>query len=364
MSFSDIQPTSSNMVEPPREKEIESNAKRQYNCSPLTIEEPQLDTFEAVVHGKKKVTKVSKRRKISPEDERTLQILAEKFRTDENGASCQVHHCKSKHLKSTKPSNLKRHIEQVHPEEHSNLFPHEVNVKKQTELEVYNTLQDAIELVTVNGYPFSMLDASGMRGFTHARLKPFRLQGESLTINRQDIVKKVAEMSEIIRNRIKAEVNGKTISVMFDMCTIATLATFGVNVNYMDEYGNVVSRSLGIIKIEKRHTAVNLADILFDLLAKFEIPLSKVFSITADTAKNATNTSDVLNTIMANCGENSTDKNPEQIITDNFSDDDDFDSGIDIQNEMELQKLIENADRHTLLAEETAHKFRTKLRLN
>lgn len=47
---------------------------------------------------------------------------------------------------------------------------------------------------------------------------------------------------------------------MFDMCTIATLATF--------------------------------ADILFDLLAKFEIPLSKVFSITTDTAKNATNTSD------------------------------------------------------------------------
>lgn len=105
-----------------------------------------------------------------------------------------------------------------------------------------------------------MLDASGMRGFTQARLKPLRLQGESLTINRLDIVKKVAEMSEIIRNRIKAELNGKTISVMFDMCTIATLATF--------------------------------ADILFDLLAKFEIPLSKVFSITTDTAKNATNTSD------------------------------------------------------------------------
>lgn len=353
------------MVETPREPETDPSAKRQCNDSPPAFEEPQLDTFEAVVHGKNKVTKVPKRRKISPEDERTLQILTEKFRTDENGASCQVQHCKSKHLKSTKPSNLKRHIEQVHPEVYSNLFPHEVNIKKQTELEVYNTLQDAIELVTVNGYPFSMLDASGMRGFTQARLKPLRLQGESLTINRLDIVKKVAEMSDIIRSRIKAELNGKTISVMFDMCTIATLATFGVNVNYMDEYGNVVSRSLGIIKMEKRHTAVNLADILFDLLATFEIPLSKVFSITTDTAKNATNTSDVLNTVMANCSENSTDKNPEQIITDNFSDDEDFDFGIDIRNETELQKLIEDADRHTLLAEETAQQvsFKTEVEL-
>lgn len=60
MSFSVIQPTSSNMVEPPREKEIESNAKRQYNDSPLAIEEPQLDTFEAVVHGKKKSLKFRK----------------------------------------------------------------------------------------------------------------------------------------------------------------------------------------------------------------------------------------------------------------------------------------------------------------
>lgn len=68
---------------------------------------------------------------------------------------------------------------------------------------------------------------------------------------------------------------------------------------------------------------------------------------------------------MANCSENSTDKNPEQIITDNFSDDEDFDFGIDIRNETELQKLIEDADRHTLLAEETAQQvsFKTEVEL-
>lgn len=116
-----------------------------------------------------------------------------------------------------------------------------------------------------------------------------------IEINRQTIAKKVAEASEIIRNRIKTEVKGKIVSVMFDVCTIATLSTFGVNVTYM-ENSKVVCRTLGIIKIEERHTAVNMADMLFDLLLKYGIPLSSVLSITTDTARNATNTSKVLNT--------------------------------------------------------------------
>lgn len=282
-----------------------------------------------------------------PEDERTLQLLAEKFRLDSNGQmECQVDECNSS-LKSTKPANLKRHISQVHPNVYSQLFPNEVNSQTQYELDAYNSLQDLIELVTVNGYPFSIFNASGMRGFIQSRLQPLRLQGHVVELNRQTIAKKVADASNIIRNRIKSELNGKTVSVLFDVCTISTLSTFGVNVTFMENL-KVVCRSLGIIKIEERHTAVNLADILFDLLEKFEIPLTKVFSITTDTARNATNTSQVLNTIVTNNNNDSSDS-----IFD-IEPDDDLDFGIDFENEMELQRIIDKADSHTLLAQHTA----------
>lgn len=352
MSSNDPDIQQSNTIQSPKEMEPSPSAKRRRHSSSLTIEEPQL--CETVTQTKEKIaTRTKRKRKLRPEDERTMSILTEKFRTDQHGAICQVQSCKSHLLKSTKPSSLKRHLEHVHPEVYSNLFPQEVSAKKQIELDSYNTLQDSIELVTVNGYPFSLLNSSGMRGFIRSRLQPIRLNGNTLAINRLDIVKNVAESSDIIRNRIKTELNGKTISVMFDMCTISTLATFGVNVNYMDN-GNVISRSLGIIKIEKRHTAVNLADMLYDLLAKFEIPLSKVFSITTDTAKNATNTSEILNTVMANGAEMSMDEVPEQIIFDRCPEDEDLYFGSDIGNEEELKRVIENADHHTLLAEETA----------
>lgn len=285
-----------------------------------------------------------------PDDVVTMKILSEKFQLAQNGEmECRIEKCKSS-LKCRKPANLKRHISQMHPRQYSKLFPNEVSSQKQAELDAYNSLQDAIEMVTVNGYPFSVFNASGMRGFVKSRVQPLRVQGHVVEINRQTIAKKVAEASDIIRNRIKSELKDKTVSVMFDVCTISTLSTFGVNVTYL-ENSKVVCRSLGIIKIEERHTAVNLADMLFDLLAKFGIKLEKVFSITTDTARNATNTSQVLNTIMTIDEEKSSD-----IIFD-IEPDDDLDFGIDIENEIELQKIIDEANSLTILAQETAKTF-------
>lgn len=314
--------------------------------------------FDAPVSPKKKRAKktasVPRKRKLRPEDQRTLQILMEKFKFTEHGASCEVPSCQS-NLKTTRPANLKRHLAQVHPQLYANLFPHEMDSKKMAKLEAFNAVQDAIELVTVNGYPFSLLNASGMRGFVKSRVQPLRLDGEHIEINRLDIVKKVAEMSDIIRKRIQSELKGKTVSLMFDMCTIATLATFGVNVTYM-ENGKVVCRSLGVIKIEKRHTAVNLADMLFDMLAQYEIPLSKVFSITTDTAKNATNTSEVLNMVMENSNENPEDGDEDFIYDE--EDQNELDFGLDHENVAELQKVINSAASHTALAEATASGIR------
>lgn len=273
--------------------------------------------------------------KLRPEDERTMKILAEKFHLDQNGGmQCQEDGCTSS-LHTAKPANLKRHIAQVHPKMFTMLFPNEVDSQIKAQLDAFNSEQDAIELVTVNGYPFTILNASGMRGFLSSRLEPLRFQGHVVEINRQNIARKVAEASEIIRNRIRKEVKGKIVSVLFDVCTISTLSTFGVNVTYM-ENSKVICRSLGIIKIDERHTAVNLADMLFDLLAKFEIPLTNVFSITTDTARNATNTTQVLNTIMSNA---STD------LTLDIEPDDDLEFGIDIENEIE-RSLIKQIRTH------------------
>lgn len=289
---------------------------------------------------------VQRKRKLRPEDERALQILAEKFRCDSNGAVCQVDLCTSKPMKSMRPANLKRHLFQKHPNEYANLFPNEVNRKKQAELDSFNTIQDSIELVTVNGYPFSMLEASGMHGFMKPRLQSVRTEGYVLNINRHTIVKEVAKESNLVRDYIKKEMKGKIISIMFDVCTIATLSMLGVNAVFMKS-DEVVCRSLGTIQITERHTAVQLANMLYEILAEYDVILPNVFTLTTDTAKNATATSRVLNLIGSNKIDDS-DSN----VEDNMFDESNF--GIDIENEAELQKVIENVAAHTELVSEMA----------
>lgn len=302
---------------------------------------------------KKEAEIKSRKRKLRPEDERALQILAEKFHCDSNGAVCQVNSCTSKPMKSTRPANLKRHLFQRHPNEYANLFPNEVNRKKQAELESFNMLQDCIELVTVNGYPYYMLEASGMQGFMKPRLQNIRSEGYVLNVNRHTIVQEVARESNLVRDYIKKEMKAKIISIMFDVCTIATLSMLGVNAVFMKN-NTVVCRSLGTIQIMERHTAVQLANMLYDILAEYDIPLQNVFSVTSDTAKNATATSTVLNLVGSSstfdesdgCGEVSV------LNESNF--------GIDIENEAELQKVIDNVAAHTELVSEMAQNIASK----
>lgn len=191
-----------------------------------------------------------------------------------------------------------------------------------------------------------MLEASGMQGFIKPRLQSVRADGHFFSVNRHMIVGEIAKESDLIREYMKHEMNGKMVSIMFDVCTIATLSMLGVNSVFMKN-DEVVCRSLGTIAINKRHTAVQLADMLYDILADFGVLLPRVFSITSDTAKNATATSRVLNSI----GNSNNEENDESAEDDIF---DEVDFGIDIENEAELQKVIENIAAHTALVSEMA----------
>lgn len=206
------------------------------------------------------------------------------------------------------------------------------------ELGAYNVAQDAIELVIENGYPFQLLEASGMKGFVKPRVNSVRSEGYAVTIDRKIIVKLVAEESDRVRSYIAEELKGKTFSIMFDVCTISTLSMLGVNVTFMKDW-EMVCRSLGVIEIERHHTAVNLADMIFDILAEFELSLFNVFTMTSDTAKNAVATSDILNSITS---ENDPLDASTESDSDAEEDDNGLEFGIDIVNEEELQHVMDN----------------------
>lgn len=59
---------------------------------------------------------------------------------------------------------MRRHFERCHESKLSELFPNVMSSYKRNEIEKCELLHNAIELVTVNGFPFSILDTSAMKG--------------------------------------------------------------------------------------------------------------------------------------------------------------------------------------------------------
>lgn len=296
---------------------------------------------------KQKKSAPSKKRPRKPrtrnaEEEETMAKLVKKFCREPvtKKGQCLVDDCRSKPI-TWRPYNLKRHLKQMHSKDYKRLFAEEIDIDKATQIELFNVVQDAVALVTVDGLPLTVFHASGMRGFISPRLKFLQSNGYKISINRWNVLQEVEKVSNYIEGQIKKEMAGKMISVMYDVATKGTLSVLGVNATYIVD-GNIVCRSLGIKQINVRHTAVNLADMLYDILAKYEVPLDNVFAAITDNARNVVNSAAVLDRVAnsnVNPNEEGVDSTENEFDCVQEFDDD----TIDEENESELRNIMENA---------------------
>lgn len=263
----------------------------------------------------------------TPEQLVEFEKLVSKFNRDlvTNKAKCMIKDCNAQPM-LWKPFNLKRHLKLVHSSTFKQLFNEEATREKQFEIDAFNTIQDAVEMVTVNGMPFSLMSSTGMRGFLDARLSPLRSNGIKFTINRWNIVDEVEKVSNHIQNKLKAEMKGKIINIMLDISTNGTLSVLGINASYTNNC-ETVCPSLGIVKITERHNAVNIADMVCDILAMYGISLDQVFSMTTDNGKNVVNSARVLD-MVASSNKNENDFHE--------------DVGYDESNDEELENVLNN----------------------
>lgn len=285
-----------------------------------------------------------KPRQRNAEQQKTFDKLLTKFSrdTDSNKAKCLIKDCNSS--VSWRPSNLKRHLKLMHSTHYEKLFVEEVNAEKAARIELFNVIQDAVELVTVNGMPFSLMNSSGMRGFIESRLNALQSSGFKITLNRWNVVDEVEKISKHIENKIKAQMRDKMINLMLDISTQGTLAALGVNANYTVEC-ETVCPSLGIVQINERHNAVNIANMLYDILAQYGVTLDRVFSITTDNGRNVVNSATVLD-LIANSNRNSN-----QAAEDSNGGHIDFHES----NEEEIRDVMDNAHDYSTVLNDVAN---------
>lgn len=226
-----------------------------------------------------------------------LEKLSEYFERIDGNATCKIVDCNSKLCRFT-AFYLKRHIRAKHFSIFKELFEKEVESEIEQTVNAFETTQNAVTLVTSNGYPLSLLSKPAFRFLIQPRLDDLANNGHGVVINRTKILDDIDVTSNAIRVRIKNELQKVCLySIMMDLTTKSTLSVLGLSASFTRN-DNVVTRPLGVIQMKKRHTGDNIADLVESCLKTYDLSINRIFTVTSDNGSNMLKTTRVLNDMV------------------------------------------------------------------
>lgn len=151
-------------------------------------------------------------------------------------------------------------------------------------------IQHCTEIVTINGQPYSDLNASGFKKLNAEKLQELTDAGYGIGLKPPKypaVRKQIEYLSSEIINQIKQEVTGKFVSLMVDTASKYQRTILGINVQFMLG-SSIVIRSIGMMHLDSSHTAQHIADVIFEQLNVFKIKTAQLIAITTDNARNMT----------------------------------------------------------------------------
>lgn len=192
--------------------------------------------------------------------------------------------CKLK-LNGTKKSNLTSHLK-VH---HNGTYVKMMNKDKDSfAVRRLKLLQHFTEIVAVNGRTFTHLLDSGFKKIIEPKLRKLHEAGYGLNMtnhNLPEVKKHLQQTAEKIREKIKLEVKGRLLSLMVDIVTKNNRSVLGVSLQYVFD-AKLRIRSIGMVDLNKSHTAIYLKDVIINLLKRYDIDLKQIITITTDNGAN------------------------------------------------------------------------------
>ncbi|XP_065315604.1 uncharacterized protein LOC135930930 [Gordionus sp. m RMFG-2023] len=222
------------------------------------------------------------------------------FDQDNIFATCSSCHKKLKSI----PSNLKRHIFSQHPNIAANLNSNEVNnldistSSSQSNEKTSQTIkivmskskvyESVVGLIAINNLPINLVTYESFK----LLLDPI-VQSLNMTLNKHIVNDKIKYAASEIRCLIMQQVKNKLISLKIDTATRFQKSVLGVNAQFIID-DKIEIRTLGMLEIVKAHTASNLKEEIENLLKKYNICLSQIYSITVDNGANMIKTVEMI----------------------------------------------------------------------
>lgn len=179
-------------------------------------------------------------------------------------------------------TNLSSHLKSKHRKEYL------AHCSKSKECLQYTILrkekiQSFVEIVTSNGRPFSYLHDSGFQRSNARDLAELSSAGFGISFDRN--LKEVKQNLEVlavdVRNEIKKKISDQFLSIMMDIGSKNNESFLGINTQY-NSCGEIFIHTLGVIKLDKTHTAKYVVDKLIECLNSYEYSVNEIVaSVTA-----------------------------------------------------------------------------------
>lgn len=163
-------------------------------------------------------------------------------------------------------------------------------------------IQSCVEIVAVNGNPFTKLNESGVRGLLENEFVALKVcgLGEGLGHPNYPAIKKhIKYLAGEIQKQIQLEVRGTCEAAMADSATKYDMSILGLSIQYMYE-GQLKIRTIGMINMTEPQTALHLKNVIWDRLQAYEISKHQLISFVTDNANSMTAMVRLLNDQEAN----------------------------------------------------------------
>lgn len=205
---------------------------------------------------------------------------------------CKI--CK-KDINCSSRSNMVPHLRL----KHSEIYKSEIDIdsiKDHALITRLKLVQSCVELVTVNGKTFTTLSCSGFLKSHSDTLQKLNLAGCSLNLEDEhlyEIKEYIHNIAAKTRDKIKAEVRGRVLSLMIDGATRNNRSLLGISVQFVDN-GTVKVIPIGVKELHESHKATYLCTVVKNTLADYGIRLRTILTVTSDNASNMIATTQAL----------------------------------------------------------------------
>lgn len=217
--------------------------------------------------------------------------------TDLNGNKLKFYKCQicDKKINGTSDTNLTKHMKthkQVYKEDIDPDFDNQETIP----IKRLKLLQNLVEIVTVNGRPFKYLLDSGFQKCVSDQLICLKLAGCPINLtdpHLYEVKEHIHYAASEFRAKVKNEAKQKPIALMIDIATKNGRSILGISIQYICNH-EPKTVSIGIKELKEESTGKNLAKMVAETLAQYEISMAQVLTCTTDNGSNMLTMTDEL----------------------------------------------------------------------